>query len=105
MSSPVFDIPLPLVVLALSVLCVAASVCAFIAYALDKSAARKNRWRIPERTLHILALMGGWPGALAAQKIYRHKSRKRSFQLVFWTTVLVHCALAASILAMLSEAP
>jgi uncharacterized membrane protein YsdA (DUF1294 family) len=97
MSASVFADQLPLVLL---LLCAAASVCAFIAYALDKSAARNNRWRVPERALHILALMGGWPGALAAQQLFRHKSRKRSFQLVFWATVFVHCGLVAWILAM-----
>ena len=41
-----------------------ASAMAFLAYALDKSAAMKGRWRTPENTLHIYALAGGWPGAL-----------------------------------------
>jgi len=62
-----------------------------IVYALDKSAAQKNQWRTPEKTLHILALVGGWPGALIAQKWFRHKSSKSSFQFVFWITVIVNC--------------
>lgn len=69
-----------------------ASMIAFVAYALDKSAAQNNRRRTPENTLHLLALLGGWPGALAAQKLLRHKSRKQSFQIVFWATVVVHCS-------------
>jgi uncharacterized membrane protein YsdA (DUF1294 family)/cold shock CspA family protein len=73
----------------------AASLVAFAAYALDKSAAKNDRWRTPERTLHFFALAGGWPGALAAQGLLRHKSRKPSFQLVFWATVILNfCALA-----------
>jgi uncharacterized membrane protein YsdA (DUF1294 family) len=68
-----------------------ASVVAFVAYALDKSAARSNRWRTAEKTLHFLALLGGWPGALAAQRLLRHKSRKASFQLVCWATVVLNC--------------
>lgn len=68
-----------------------ASCVTFIAYALDKSAAQKGRWRTPEKTLHLLALIGGWPGALAAQKLLRHKSSKQSFQIVFWITVLLNC--------------
>lgn len=68
-----------------------ASVLAFLAYGLDKSAARKGAWRTPENTLHIFALIGGWPGALVAQKVLRHKSRKRAFQVVYWATVIVNC--------------
>lgn len=70
---------------------VASSTVAFIAYALDKSAARNDRWRIPESTLHFFALIGGWPGALAAQRFLRHKSRKQSFQIQFWATVVLNC--------------
>ncbi|MGV0952292.1 MAG: DUF1294 domain-containing protein [Azonexus sp.] len=79
---------LPLVVLGLYV---GASVVTFIAYAVDKSAARKDRWRTQESTLHLMSLIGGWPGALVAQNRLRHKSRKASFQLVFWATVLLNC--------------
>lgn len=68
-----------------------ASAVAFIAYALDKSAAKNNRWRTQESTLHLFALFGGWPGALAAQSLLRHKSTKLSFQLIFWTTVFLNC--------------
>jgi uncharacterized membrane protein YsdA (DUF1294 family)/cold shock CspA family protein len=68
-----------------------ASAIAFCAYALDKSSARNGGWRIPEGTLHLLGLMGGWPGALVAQRLLRHKSKKRSFQVVFWATVLLNC--------------
>lgn len=68
-----------------------ASLIAFIAYALDKSAAQNDRWRTQESTLHLFALLGGWPGALAAQRLLRHKSKKFSFQLMFWTTVFLNC--------------
>lgn len=68
-----------------------ASAVAFIAYALDKSAAKNNRWRTQESTLHLFALFGGWPGALAAQRLLRHKSKKLSFQLIFWATVFLNC--------------
>lgn len=70
----------------------AASVITFVVYALDKSAAQANRRRTPENVLHLLGFIGGWPGALAAQKLLRHKSRKSSFQLVFWATVVLNCA-------------
>ncbi|MGV8894582.1 MAG: DUF1294 domain-containing protein [Burkholderiaceae bacterium] len=68
-----------------------ASVITFLAYAFDKIAARKNQWRTREDTLHILAFIGGWPGALAAQRLLRHKSRKQSFQTIYWVTVVLNC--------------
>lgn len=68
-----------------------ASLVAFVVYAWDKSAARNSQWRTKESTLHMIALLGGWPGALFAQKLLRHKSKKQSFQVVFWATVLLNC--------------
>jgi len=73
----------------------AASLVAFVAYALDKSAARNDQWRTKESTLHLFALAGGWPGALAAQRLLRHKSSKQSFQFVFWFTVILNCCVLA----------
>jgi uncharacterized membrane protein YsdA (DUF1294 family) len=64
-------------------------------YGADKTAARDRRWRVPENTLHVLALLGGWPGALVAQRRFRHKTRKQPFQLVFWITVLLNCLFLA----------
>ena len=68
------------------------SVVTFGLYAIDKAAARADGRRTPERTLHWLALAGGWPGALLAQQMLRHKSSKRSFLMVFWLTLVLHCA-------------
>lgn len=65
-----------------------ASTITFILYALDKSAAKSNRWRIEENTLHLCGLIGGWPGALLAQCLFRHKTKKTSFQIIFWITVV-----------------
>lgn len=67
-----------------------ASIAAFTAYAFDKSAAQGNKWRTRESTLLFLGLIGGWPGALLAQCVLRHKSKKHSFQLQFWVTVMVN---------------
>ena len=69
-----------------------ASVVTFAAYAIDKSAAARGTWRTPESTLHSLALVGGWPGALLAQKLLRHKSSKAKFRAVFWGTVAINVA-------------
>lgn len=71
-----------------------ASLITFFAYGLDKAAARTGRWRTRESTLHLFALIGGWPGAAIAQYALRHKSRKGSFRIVFWLTVLIHCTVA-----------
>jgi len=79
---------LPIIVLALYIL---ASLVAFFAYAFDKSAALRSQWRTQESTLHLFALLGGWPGALAAQRLLRHKSAKTSFQVTFWVTVVLNC--------------
>ncbi|HKK05412.1 MAG TPA: DUF1294 domain-containing protein [Gammaproteobacteria bacterium] len=68
------------------------SLIAFIVYAADKSAAKRGAWRTQENTLHLLSVAGGWPGALVAQQLLRHKSKKRSFRAVFWVTVIVNCA-------------
>lgn len=70
----------------------AASFLTFFAYAFDKSAAIKDQWRTKETTLHLFALFGGWPGALIAQRLIRHKSSKTEFQAVFWATVVLNCA-------------
>ena len=87
-ATSVFAGKLPKIVL---VLYFFTSVIAFFAYAFDKEAARNNRWRTPENTLHLFALLGGWPGALAAQRLFRHKSKKTSFLTVFWATVFLNC--------------
>ena len=70
--------------------CTVMSLLAFVAYAIDKSAAREGRRRTPESTLQLLALAGGWPGALLAQRHLRHKSAKPSFQLAFWIIVAIN---------------
>ncbi len=70
----------------------------FVLYAVDKSAAAKGEWRTKEQTLHLLALLGGWPGAAAAQRLLRHKSSKPAFQVVYRATVVLNCAVLAGLL-------
>lgn len=76
----------------------AASALSLALYAVDKSAAQNNRWRISENTLHLLSLAGGWPGAWAAQRMLRHKTRKTSFQRMFWLTALLNLVGLAGLL-------
>ncbi len=66
------------------------SVVSFAAYGLDKRWAVNGSRRVPEQTLHILALLGGWPGALLGQRQFRHKTKKLSFLIVFWCVVVLH---------------
>jgi uncharacterized membrane protein YsdA (DUF1294 family)/cold shock CspA family protein len=68
-----------------------ASLMTFMAYAIDKSAAKSGLRRTPENTLFLFGLAGGWPGAIFAQQLFRHKSSKREFQTIFWLTVLLNC--------------
>jgi uncharacterized membrane protein YsdA (DUF1294 family) len=68
--------------------CVASGI-TFLVYGYDKMQARNMEWRVSEATLHMLALVGGWPGSLIGMHFFQHKTRKTSFQVVFWTTVLV----------------
>lgn len=67
-----------------------ASVLAFVLYGVDKRRAGSGDRRIPESTLHAVALLGGWPGAFLAQRFFRHKTVKVSFQAVFWLIVAAH---------------
>lgn len=67
-----------------------ASLICLLLYWQDKQQARTQAWRTPEKVLHASELLGGWPGALLAQQLFRHKTRKVSYQLVFWGIVLLH---------------
>lgn len=79
----------------------AASVVTFFAYAADKAAAAKGAWRTRESTLHFMALVGGWPGALLAQQFLRHNPTKQPFRHVFWATVVLN---VMALLAVFSPA-
>jgi len=70
-----------------------ASAVTFIMYAVDKERARGSEFRIKEVHLHACELLGGWPGAFVAQRMFRHKWRKTEYMVVFWIIVLVHILL------------
>ena len=79
---------------------VAASLITFAAYAIDKKAAerdarrsgarRNGARRVPESTLHLLSLLGGWSGAWIAQRVLRHKTVKQPFQSLFLASVILN---------------
>jgi len=85
---PEWSGPIPWILLAYAT----SSVIAFGLYGLDKRAARLGLRRVPERTLQLWALVGGFPGALLGQHLFHHKTRKPSFMLVFWLIVAAHAA-------------
>ena len=85
----IFQHRLPPLVL---VIALALNVATFVAYWLDKRAARVRQWRIQEKTLHLLGLAGGWPAARLAQQVLRHKTVKPGFQAMYWLTVWAHLA-------------
>lgn len=76
------------------------SVITFLTYAWDKSAARRDRRRVPEQTLLTLGFLGGWPGALIAQQSLRHKTRKRTFRRAFWARVVLNVVLLSAIIVV-----
>ncbi|MEZ8274618.1 DUF1294 domain-containing protein [Vibrio cyclitrophicus] len=64
----------------------------FFVYAKDKRAAINGNWRVPEKTLHIFSVVGGWLGALIAQDKLRHKTQKQPFRSIYWLTVAINIA-------------
>jgi uncharacterized membrane protein YsdA (DUF1294 family) len=74
---------------------VGASLLCLVMYGVDKAAARAGRGRISESMLLSLGVVGGWPGAIVAQQVFRHKTSKRSFRLRFWASVVVNVAVFA----------
>lgn len=79
------------------------SLACIAAYAIDKRAAVRGRWRIRERDLLLLGLAGGWPGALLAQRVLRHKTAKASFQSLFRLSVVANLAALAALLAWIAR--
>ena len=69
-----------------------ASVLTFVIYGGDKMAASKSWRRVPESTLLVLGLAGGWPGAGLGQQLFRHKTQKQPFKTYFFITVLLNIA-------------
>jgi len=61
----------------------------FLFYGYDKVIAGSSLLRVPELVLHSLSLCGGSPAGLIAQKLFRHKTIKGSFQLVYWAIVII----------------
>lgn len=71
---------------------VVCSIAALVVYGIDKRRAMRNEPRISERTLHVLGILGGWPGAHFGRRLFRHKTLKLSFRVVFGIIVAAHLA-------------
>jgi uncharacterized membrane protein YsdA (DUF1294 family)/cold shock CspA family protein len=74
------------------------SVVGFAMYRADKIAAERGTWRTSEANLHAITLLGGWPGALVARRVFRHKTTKQPFRTIFWGTVIANCVALALLL-------
>jgi uncharacterized membrane protein YsdA (DUF1294 family) len=84
--------------IAYAILVVAASGISFVTYGFDKRRAGSGGRRVRERTLHLLAFSGGWPGALLAQRHFRHKTKKTPFLIAFWGVVGLHFAIVGAVI-------
>jgi uncharacterized membrane protein YsdA (DUF1294 family) len=80
------------------------SVICFIAYGFDKRQASNGGRRVSERTLHLMAFLGGWPGALMGQRQFRHKTQKVTFRIVFWIVVIIHFGIVGAVAYVLVTA-
>ena len=78
----------PLYLLAINLL-------AFLIYGADKWKAKHEKWRVPEKTLFLLALLGGSVGALAGMRAFHHKTRKWYFRFGIPTILILQIAAAA----------
>lgn len=84
---------------------IAWGVVAFVAVWRDKRLAQAGRSRTPERQLHALEARGGWLGSGLAQLVFRHKTRKETYQRAFrriilwWGLAWVACLVVAAVVA------
>jgi uncharacterized membrane protein YsdA (DUF1294 family) len=97
----IFDFNRAMMILALSLATyLAFNLLVFLIYWWDKEAARKGEWRVAESTLLWLAFLGGSTGAVFAQRLLRHKTRKEPFRSILLAIVIVQLALGASLVIM-----
>ena len=60
-----------------------------VMYFYDKRASERGGWRISEKKMHTFSFIGGTFGAFLGQKIFRHKTKKKSFKSFFWFVLLI----------------
>lgn len=74
-----------------------ANVLTLAIYGIDKTAARKTWRRVPEPTLLVFGVVGGWPGAIVGQQLFRHKTQKQPFKTYFIVSVIVSILVTVAI--------
>ncbi len=67
----------------------------FVTYGIDKHKARRNRWRVREASLLLLAALGGSIGALLAMHLFLHKTQHRKFRYGVPAILIIQLAIAA----------
>lgn len=68
-----------------------------VMYGADKIAARKGMRRVPEATLLVFGVTGGWPGAIVGQQLFRHKTQKQPFKTYFFLSIVFSIAVMAAV--------
>lgn len=74
-----------------------ANILTLVIYGVDKMAARKAWRRVPESTLLIFGFVGGWPGAIVGQQVFRHKTQKQPFKTYFIISVILNIAVLVAV--------
>ena len=70
-------------------------------YRYDKRAAEQGTQRIPNSALHLASLLGGWPGALIARPLLRHKLNQKRFRCFFWASIVANFGILYTLIAYL----
>lgn len=65
----------------------------FASMGIDKSKAKRGAWRIPEKTLFLIAILGGSIGSILGMKQFRHKTKHKTFTIGMPTILLVQAAI------------
>ncbi|WP_213132924.1 DUF1294 domain-containing protein [Citrobacter sp. FP75] len=82
-----------------------ANLLTLVIYGVDKMAARKAWRRVPESTLLMLGVVGGWPGAIAGQQLFRHKTQKQPFKTYFIISVLLSISAMVTVYQLFPFSP
>ena len=80
--------------------CAVMSFICFMAMGIDKLKARAEKWRIPERTLFLLAAMGGALGGMLGMLAFRHKTKHKSFVIGMPLLLLLNISCIAGIICL-----
>jgi len=73
------------------------NVLTLVIYGVDKMAARKAWRRVPESTLLVFGVVGGWPGAMVGQQLFRHKTQKQPFKTYFIVSVILSVSVMVAV--------